>query len=484
MPFRVQALRFDILRLWLLVWCVQAWLADAEPWLGIRFAQNCAGCHAPGRINLPPMDRRCTLSCQGCHVNPSGGGLRNFYGKWNENRWLRSFVMEALRPASSFAPVNEQHYHTALAPTASNREMIRQQGHPLVAAPQQLLLDETPYARDGLEFKMARNDFQFLQQIPQQDPYRLHDASKIDGGAELRYQYLKKLNKSGKPLSFLMSGDIGLRWRPLHRNLHLVYEGRMLGNPHVDKLSKHIDKTWTRSLYVMIDNLPFNVYVMYGLYRPLFGGNPMPDHRALPQRLTAEALQGGSAYTLQYRALSIGTAPNVPYANVHVITGRNLRFSHDEDDSTRGVAANVGLRFVTLGINATYSFWFTRDKHNTQRSLLHSASFGMQLWRTTAILEALRLHRKNPNTKNTGNVITLDTHTQLWRHFYLTTQYSWASVTPNLAAGSSQQYRIGLRAFLLAGVDVSFNYEFDINKPSNELDQETHSLSSQVHLYL
>lgn len=471
----------------LIMLCCLAQPARTEPWLGIRFAQNCAGCHAPGRINLPPMDRRCTLSCQGCHVNPNGGGLRNFYGKWNEDRWLRSFVVEALRPASSFAPVNKQHYHTALPPTADNKKMIRKQGHPLVVAPQQLLTDEKPYARDGLEFKTARNDFQFLQQIPQEDPYRLHDASKIDGGAEVRYQYLTKLNRSDDSLYFLMSADVGLRWRPLHRNLHLVYEGRMLGNPDGDELAKQIAKTLTtstRSLYVMLDNLPFNVYVMYGLYRPLFGGNPMPDHRALPQRLTAIALQGGSAYTLQYQALSIGTAPNVPYANVHLIHGRRDRFKHNDEDTTRGVAVNVGLRFVTLGINTTYSFWFTRDKDNTQRSIMHSASWGMQLWRTTAMLEALRLQRKNPSTKDTGIVLTLDTHTQLWRQFYLTTQYSWANVTDTLDAGRAQQYRIGLRAFLLAGVDVSFNYEFDYHEPDSGDDEKIHSLSSQVHLYL
>ena len=47
----------------------------AEPWLSTRFAQNCSGCHAPQRINKKPMDRRCTLSCQGCHVNPNGGAI-------------------------------------------------------------------------------------------------------------------------------------------------------------------------------------------------------------------------------------------------------------------------------------------------------------------------------------------------------------------------------------------------------------------------
>ena len=465
-----------------LVCCWVALQVSAEPWLAIRFAQNCAACHAPGRINLPPPDRRCTLSCQGCHVNPNGGGLRSFYGKWNENRWLRSFVIDALRPAPAFAPVSGQRYHKALPSTITTRKMVRERGHPLVTSAQPLMHDERPYARDGLEFKTAVDDFHFLQQIPQQDPYRLHDTSKIDGGAELRYQYWRKLNGSSTDKPFLMSADVGLRWRPRHRHLHLVYEGRVLGSPHADKLATVLDDPQLRSLYVLVDDLPFNVFVMAGLYRPLFGGNPMPDHRALPQRLTAEALQGGSAYTLQYRALSVGTAPNVPYANVHVIAGRNLRFKHDEDDKTRGVAANLGLRFVTLGINTTYSFWYSSG--NDQRSVLHAASFGMQLWRTTAMLEALRLQRKSTLSKDTGNVVTLDTHTQLWRHIYLTAQYSFANVSVSFNAGNSQQYRLGLRAFLLAGVDVSLNYEYDIDAPKGEKNAKVHALSSQVHLYL
>lgn len=56
--------------------------AEATPLLALREADNCAGCHNPGRSQKPFFERRCSLDCQGCHIDPGGGGARNQWGAY------------------------------------------------------------------------------------------------------------------------------------------------------------------------------------------------------------------------------------------------------------------------------------------------------------------------------------------------------------------------------------------------------------------
>ncbi|MCX6129610.1 MAG: hypothetical protein NTX25_11165 [Proteobacteria bacterium] len=54
--------------------------SSATPLIALREAQNCGACHNPGRSQRPFFERRCTLDCQGCHTDPTGGGGRNQWG--------------------------------------------------------------------------------------------------------------------------------------------------------------------------------------------------------------------------------------------------------------------------------------------------------------------------------------------------------------------------------------------------------------------
>lgn len=70
--------------------------ADATPLIAIRESENCAGCHNPGRGQLPFLWRRCTLDCQGCHIDPNGAGARNQWGYYYSKDQLN--MIEFFKP--------------------------------------------------------------------------------------------------------------------------------------------------------------------------------------------------------------------------------------------------------------------------------------------------------------------------------------------------------------------------------------------------
>ncbi|MEL6179540.1 MAG: hypothetical protein AAFS10_11325, partial [Myxococcota bacterium] len=61
--------------------------ASATPIYAIRAANACDTCHSePSGWANPDVEKRlCTMNCGGCHVNPSGGGMRTpvglYYGR-------------------------------------------------------------------------------------------------------------------------------------------------------------------------------------------------------------------------------------------------------------------------------------------------------------------------------------------------------------------------------------------------------------------
>jgi hypothetical protein len=81
----------------------------ATPLIAVRETENCAGCHNGGRSQRPFIWRRCTLDCQGCHIDPSGAGARNQWGEYYSKDQLNMVELyEAVDPLKdeSFADIH------------------------------------------------------------------------------------------------------------------------------------------------------------------------------------------------------------------------------------------------------------------------------------------------------------------------------------------------------------------------------------------
>jgi len=491
--------------------------AQAEPWLSTKFAQNCAGCHSPGRYNTEMKDRRCSLSCQGCHVSPNGGGLRSAYGKWTETYWLRSFRSGYLKNKKNFAKMEDQP-SASLGPVTfekekkgkrgkrgrrSKRGNSRKSADKKISIPKHGLpmthvkghpMDEKDFYRDGREYEVVPRSM-WLANVLDPDPYREVDQTTVDAGGDLRYQLVNyEVSQDGETIvpseqkAFFMVGDFGVRWRPLHRNLHIVSETRMRGAPSDDRtFSDTLYDIKPRALYAMVDDLPYNTYVMSGYFRPMFG-NYVPDHTALAQTMQSFAMTGSTkSYDILYNATTIGTAPNVPYLNLHYI-GKQVS-NVEKNDRTKGFMVSTGLRFVSYGAAVNYFLWKTDDDRpdqstSVQMQAMHVAgTYGPVI----ASIEATSMVRDNDiDSFRQGGVYTLDTQTKIWRENYFLLSYATANTTSQLTPGATVQSKIGLRSFVVSGLDVSLSVDNQVETSKTDqatTETEVNGYSMQVHVF-
>ena len=428
-------------------------------------------------------------------MNPNGGGIRNQYGVWLQERWLRSFVVPGIGK-KNVAPLNKQFY--AGQPKNGGfrskkkkmekklgrkkfRAITSKEGPPTIETTK--FYPESAYDNDdGAYAVTVANWAEFKERLTRDDPWRLERSRRVTGGGDIRYLSIQNQSEDvpeeDKSLSWLMSVDVGLRLRPIQKHLSAVVETRYLQAPKRTQEQVFTGPARTRSAYFLVDDLPFNTFFQYGLYRPLFG-HYTPDHTALAQR------QAGFTQRSLYRAITIGTAPNVPFFNVHLIQPQH----GNATDQSQGYAFSFGLRAVSFGASAIASGWITTDRVTNLTKQMFAYSAGGALSRFVANVELLNFRQEIETERFAqGSVTTLETKARLWRENYAVYNFATSNLAYNFREGAVNENMIGVKSFPIVGTELEVLYitrTEDVSEAEGVEAQtnESKTIQTQLHVF-
>lgn len=289
--------------------------ASATPFYSASAAHACNTCHVePSGWANPPerRDRRCTLDCSGCHVTPTGGGLRTPMGRYYGEEVLPMFGRGPGDDVDTSAYLDE--------------------GYP----------DEGSYRLfSGFEGwwpgELSHRDLD-------NRTGRINPEPVWQIGGDARSMIYTVLGEDGETSVFPMQFDVDVAVHPMS-NLTAYMSVGLQGDRDLDygADADALDYFTIREAYVMLHDLPMGGYVRAGHMQLPYGWR-LPDHTAFTRRGAFD----------QYRHVfgaEIGVGANYGWANLAVWGQGADWWPGDRLSQGHGITAQGGFRKLgyTLG---------------------------------------------------------------------------------------------------------------------------------------
>jgi len=296
--------------------------ATALPMYGARSGRTCDNCHSLPNTWYDPdnvTERKCTLSCVGCHVDPNGGGLRTVSGRYFGEATLPMFnsyrrplddrardVWDLFsgNPADRIAPSSQPTEVPSSGPVKPTAQVQTDPRGP-----------GAPPADDGaLSFgrplghghsKMAWLDGRYGD---------MNADAMLQLGADLRFGYW-----SAGPLFFPMQLDMHAALHPVEyltlagtfgargRTRSLTFDAG--GAPDAEQ-----PRFGVREVWAMVHELPALTHLRAGRFMPAFGTR-VADHTAFIRRPFGMSMEDPANRVIGIEA---GLNPNYPHLTASV----------------------------------------------------------------------------------------------------------------------------------------------------------------------
>ena len=308
--------------------------AISTPMYGARAGRTCDNCHVtPNKwVNPDLAMRKCTLSCQGCHVDPTGGGMRTASGR---------FYGGATLPMIATSPRPTRDWDRNL-PFVGRRDKNTSYNDNIPHGP--ATLRESYAYRDSVDDFWGRGfpagesgQYAFFQ-----GRYgNLNATPFFRFGWDIRLAALL----SGTGLVFPMQADFPILLHPVQHFSFLLntgFRGRTSGFGDPTDAER---QPYFREAFLMVHEAPYQAYVKAGRFVPGYGLR-LDDHTSsIRRRFELD----GALPESRVSGVEIGAAPNYPFVNFSVF-GAYSRFEEPDrynifgSTTGWGSALNLGLR--------------------------------------------------------------------------------------------------------------------------------------------